>query len=315
MDLAFRADGSFTIAQFTDLHLTDGKPEDIRTVALLTKVLAQERPDLVILTGDIIAGTATPVVDSASAWRMALQPIVAAGIPFAVVFGNHDDEGDLDRRQMVALLQTYPGCVLESGPTNLPGAGHYVIDLVTPQAAQDGQVQARAQAKAQSKARARLYFLDSLGNGPEGVSRYDWLKPEQIDWFRQQAQDATSLTGLVFFHIPLPEYDQVWNMGVCVGNKHEKVCCPSVNSGMFAALRESGAVAGVFVGHDHINDYEGTLDGIRLCYGRAGGYGSYGQEQFPRGARLIRLHASRVGFDTWLRLEDGSEVRQGGAIK
>ncbi len=58
----------------------------------------------------------------------------------------------------------------------------------------------------------------------------------------------------MFFHIPLCEYDDVWNTGQCTGSKNEPVCCPIFNSGLFTALKSTGDVMGVFVGHDHTND-------------------------------------------------------------
>lgn len=290
--LSFGPAGQFTIVQFTDLHLTNGAAPDQQTIALMVSVLEQEQPDLVVLTGDIIAGADSAIEDSARAWQMAVQAMEQRGIAWAAVFGNHDDEGNLSRAQLMQLQQGFAHCLSQPGPPDLPGVGNYVLDL----ADRTGQ------------ARARLYFIDSLAYGPPDVSRYAWISPQQINWFRQQAADARDLTGLLFFHIPLPEFELVWQQGRCIGHKLEKVCCPSHNSGMFAAIRDSTAVAGVFVGHDHINDYEGVLDGIRLCYGRAGGFGSYGSEDLPRGARVIRLHEGRAGFESWIRLGDGSVV-------
>ena len=320
--LPMRPDGSFTIAQFTDLHLNDGGPTCQQTVALLETVLELEQPDLVILTGDVSAATDTPLNDAAAAWRLALAPIVRRNLNWACVFGNHDDEGDLSRAQLMAFLQQQPGCMAESGPSHLPGVGNYVIDLIQP-ATETGNRAAKSGQRA-----ARLYFLDSHAYGPRGVSLYDWIKAEQIEWFAAAAQasnntpetiktskgmkagDAHDASGLVFFHIPLPEYEQAAQAGQYAGNKLEKVSCAAVNSGMFAAMVKSGAVAGVFVGHDHVNDYESTQQDIRLCYGRASGFGSYGHDSMLRGARLIRLRAGQRGFESWLRLADGSVVRQ-----
>ena len=73
-----------------------------------------------------------------------------------------------------------------------------------------------------------------------------------------------------------------------------------------------GDVVGTFVGHDHINDYWGELFGIRLCYGRASGYNTYGKEGFNHGARVIRLTKGERQFESWLRLDDGSIDRQTG---
>jgi hypothetical protein len=71
-----------------------------------------------------------------------------------------------------------------------------------------------------------------------------------------------------------------------------------------------GDVAGTFCGHDHINDFTGSLHGIRLSYGRATGYNTYGREGFMRGARVIRMTQDRMDFETWLRLEDGSALHE-----
>ena len=71
-----------------------------------------------------------------------------------------------------------------------------------------------------------------------------------------------------------------------------------------------GDVMGTFVGHEHVNDYEGELHGIRLCYGRSTGYNAYGRKAFLRGARVIQLVKDQREFQTWLRLSDGSQVIQ-----
>jgi len=79
---------------------------------------------------------------------------------------------------------------------------------------------------------------------------------------------------------------------------------------MFAAFHERGDVIGTFCGHDHVNDFEATLHGVRLCYGRASGFGGYGRSGFLRGVRVIELREGRRDFATWLRLEDGRHVTQ-----
>jgi hypothetical protein len=195
------------------------------------------------------------------------------------------------------VQQAFPHCLSQPGPASLQGVGNYTLDL--------------ASAKGPSR---RLYFLDSLGAGPEGVSTYAWITPGQINWFRERAAEARGLPGLAFFHIPLPEFHEVWARGGCLGEKHEDVCSPKVNSGLFSAMLETKAVCGVFCGHDHINDYEGSLHGIRLVYGRGGGYNAYGREHYPHGARVIRLKDGEAGFETWQRLETGDRLIHGDGL-
>jgi hypothetical protein len=290
--LRFHPNHTFTIVQFTDLHWKNGEPEDLKTRALMERVLELEKPDLVMLTGDVIEGERC--ADPAQSWREAVRPIVERKIFWAAVFGNHDDEGALSRRDLMAIQQSLPGCLSEPGPENLSGVGNYLLDI-------------RASAKDQTA--ARLYCLDSLSYAEPKTDGYAWIQPDQIAWYLEQAQaareanDGLPLPALAFFHIPLPEYNEIWDRQLCQGEKHETICCPHFNSGFFAALREGGDVLGTFVGHDHVNDFEGELDGIRLCYGRASGFNTYGFTGFERGARVIRLREGERGFESWLRLE------------
>ncbi len=125
-----------------------------------------------------------------------------------------------------------------------------------------------------------------------------------------ESNHGEKLPALAFFHIPLPEYHEVWDYHTCYGVKYEEICPPLVNSGLFAALHEAGDVLGTFVGHDHVNDFIGELHGIRLAYGRATGYNTYGRAGMARGARVIRLTKGVHAFHTWLRLEGGEIVTE-----
>ena len=82
-----------------------------------------------------------------------------------------------------------------------------------------------------------------------------------------------------------------------------------MNDGLFSLMVRGGKMKGVFVGHDHINDFEGTLHGIRLCYGRGSGYQCYGLEGYPHGARIIDLSPDGT-FSTKIWLETGELYTQ-----
>jgi len=297
--LRFRSDGTFTVVQFTDVHWRNGEEADLRSRALMELVLDAEGPDLAVLTGDMVEGSETR--DPAEAYAQVVAPLEQRGIPWAAVFGNHDDEGVLDRVQLFEAQQACAGCLTERGPVEITGVGNYVLP-VRPAA---GDALAAA-----------LYFLDSNAYDNLGIGHYAWIAHDQIAWYRETARrlaleyrgPAEALPALAFFHIPLPEYDEVWERGECLGQRNEPVCAPELNSGFFTALVEAGDVMATFVGHDHVNDYEGELHGVRLCYGRATGYSPYGLEGFARGARVVRLREGARAFDTWLRLDDGSAV-------
>ncbi|MFB9275334.1 metallophosphoesterase family protein [Cohnella cellulosilytica] len=295
--LKFRADGTFTIVQFTDLHWTDGGKKDALTRALMERILEEERPDLVVLTGDVI--DSLRCADPLRSFREALSAVVGSGIPWAAIFGNHDSEGDVARERLLDVQLELAGTIAQPSPHDISGVGNFVARIED----------------AAGRTGAALYFLDSGAYSElPGIDGYDWVRANQIAWFREQAgalrrdNGGIPVPALLFLHIPFPEYREIWNTRVCRGRRFEKVHAPGINSGLFAALVETGGTAGVFCGHDHINDYIGELDGIRLGYGRATGYNTYGRWFYQRGARIIRLRDGEPGFSTWLRLANGRKV-------
>ncbi len=294
--LRMRGDGTFTIVQFTDLHWNNGGERDLRTRALMERVLAAEKPDMIVLTGDIIESRRCR--DPVKSFRDALSVAASSGIPWAAVFGNHDSEGNVTREQLMQAQLELPGTVAHSGPPEVEGVGNFSLRIED----HDGRL------------RTALYCLDSGDySDHDEAAGYGWIRERQLAWFRQEVETfrerngGVPLPALMFMHIPIPEYRDVWNTRICFGHRYEKVGCAPVNSGLFAAMLDAKSIQGVFCGHDHINDYAGELFGIRLCYGRASGYSTYGRWLFQRGARVIRLRDGKP-FDTWLRLADGSKV-------
>ncbi|MCS7461683.1 metallophosphoesterase family protein [Paenibacillus doosanensis] len=295
--LSFRPDGTFTIVQFTDVHMKAGGEADLATAALMESILEAEKPDLVVFTGDVVEANACD--DPVARFTGAVSVVERASTPWAIVFGNHDTESRTTRRQLMDKAVSFHWSVAEHGPDSASGEGNYALTVTG----------------ADDRPAAVLYFLDSGSVSPNPrVKGYGWVHRDQIDWYEHDSRRKTAdnggtpLPALGFFHIPLPEYDEVWDSEVCYGHKYERVCCPKVNTGLFAAMVEMGDVIGTFAGHDHTNDYWGNLHGIRLCYGRATGYNTYGREGFPRGARVIRLREGERSFESWLRLDDGTVI-------
>ena len=73
---------------------------------------------------------------------------------------------------------------------------------------------------------------------------------------------------------------------------------------MFAAMKEAGDVMGMFVGHDHDNDYAVMWKDILLAYGRFTG-GNTEYNHLPNGARIIVLDEGARTFTSWIRQKDG----------
>lgn len=84
-------------------------------------------------------------------------------------------------------------------------------------------------------------------------------------------QNSTA-PGLVYVHIPVPEFKQFSEPRQMTGVRQEQTCSAPINSGLFTKLVERGEVKGVFSGHDHVNDFCATLNGVNLCYAGGSGY-------------------------------------------
>lgn len=286
----FQVDSTFKILQFTDIHWNNDSAESCAlSAANLRYALETEKPDLVVITGDVVTGSAE------AGWKAVTSIISEAEVPFAVTLGNHDDEADWSRNQIFDFLVSVPGFLGSKGPKEVYGVGNYFIQL---------------KSNASDETKAILWFFDSNAYCEDkNISDYGWIRFDQIAWFRRKSAELTALNGsnpypaLAFFHIPLPEYNSVIGNEDTVGLSEEGVCSPQINTGMLAAFVEMGDVMGTFVGHDHDNNYIGVHKGIALAYGQSSGYETYGS--IGRGARVIVLEEDKHGFDTWIRKPEG----------
>lgn len=298
-DLKFGEDKKFKIVQFTDVHWKADSIASEEAGERMGEVLDAEKPDLVIFTGDVIFGKPAD-----KSMRRALEPTIKRGIPFAVTFGNHDDELGMSRKELYDFIKDMPGN-LTSTIEGLSGVTNFIL----PVKASDG-----------SKDAALLYVFDSHSYATlKGVKGYGWIKHDQVQWYIDEskkfteANGGTPLTALSFFHIPLPEFHEaVQNEGsFLIGTRKEKACAPEINTGLFAAMKEAGDVLGVFVGHDHVNDYAVSWKGIMLCYGRfTGGKTVYHDMPGGNGARIIELTEGVRQFRSWIRLKDGQVINE-----
>ncbi|KAK9145925.1 hypothetical protein Sjap_005828 [Stephania japonica] len=324
--------GQFKILQVADMHYADGAAtkcrdvlpqqfptcSDLNTSAFLRRAILAEQPDLIVFTGDNIY--ATDSSDSGRSLNAAFAPAIEAKLPWAVVLGNHDQEGTLSREGVMRHVVGMNGTLSEINPTvmgsEIDGFGNYNLEV--------GGVNGSGLG---NKSVMNLYFLDSGDYSTvASVSGYGWIKPSQQYWFQitsRQLQKAykskpqpqnESAPGLAFFHIPLPEYAS-FDSSNFTGVKQEPggISSASVNSGFFTTLLDAGDVKAVFTGHDHLNDFCGKLTGINLCYGGGFGYHAYGKAGWARRARVVlaTLEKTKKGewgavksIRTWKRLDD-----------
>lgn len=290
IQLKFRNNNTFKIAQFTDLHWDNTASGCAQTTKTILDVLSVEKPDLVVITGDVVTGG-----DALKGWMAVTKIFIDAKIPYAITLGNHDAEPDITRDQIFDLLETLPYFIGSKGP-ELPGCGNYSLPI---------------QSSVSNSTAAVLYCMDSNDYpSDKKVSKYDWIRFDQIGWFRSESDQYTLLNNgfplpsLMFFHIPLPEFQNIAEDKNTVGIKKEGISSASINSGLFASMVEKKDIMGLFVGHDHDNDYIGMDHEIALAFGQVTGSDvPYGE--LEKGARIIELQENKFSFNTWIRTAKG----------
>jgi 3',5'-cyclic AMP phosphodiesterase CpdA len=314
-ELRCRPDGTFTVVMFSDLH--HGKMIDPRTATAMGKVLEQEKPDFVVVGGDCLAGGLCDTVqDVKNAIRAVGEPMEQRTIPWAIVFGNHDQEHfpktKLGKEEVIGIYASYPCNLNVRGSPEIHGAGN--DDLLVKNSAGTRPVFC-------------LWLLDSGAYADAPIGGYDWIHTDQVAWYYQTSKDLEArykrkIPGLMFFHIPLREFAEMSSSTKFAGERNEPECPSRINSGLFAAVLERGDVQGIFCGHDHTNDYVGEWFGVRLGYDYSAGYAAYGlRETDPRsargrGGRVFRIKESDPwAFTTWMRFEDGSTDQRSPAPK
>jgi len=268
----------FVIVQFTDMHCGNDDGHDAQTHDLQRRIIDSIKPDLIVITGDAVAAeNAKDIGWFERTWQGFTSPMVEAGVPYIYTLGNHDNEGDLTKEQMVQLDETNP-MSLRGTSEGIPNTTNYMVPIYS--------------SRNESELAAHIWSLDSgtvsCGNRTDG---YGCIEREVVEWYDEESQNIRETHGrnvhhLAFYHIPIPEYIEVYNDQDFYGEYNEYVWCPVVNTGFFEAVKRNGDISAMFVGHDHVNDYGGFYEGVELVYGRKTGFHAYGDK---RGAKVIVL--------------------------
>ena len=283
--------GLFKIVQITDLHYKLGVKASEQGLACVREMVETEKPDLVVVTGDIIYSAPAD-----STLSVVLKTFAQLGVPFCMTFGNHDYDFKTPAVALYNQMQKTPNCVM---PVLQGKNTDYSLSILSSNGKRTAAV---------------LYCIDTH-NKPAigGIGGYQWISHNQITWYRQrsmvykQKNGGRPVPSLAFLHIPLPEFNYATANTQCpmYGSRLEKAYSPSINSGMFASIKEMGDIMGVFCGHDHDNDYAVSYFNVLLAHGRFSG-GNTEYNHLKRGARVIVLKEGKREFDTWIREVGGN---------
>lgn len=305
----FTTDRELKVLHLTDIHVGGGwlsGKTDALTINAVASMVTAEKPDLVVITGDI----AYPVPYESLAMNN-LPPhtifanlMEALGVYWVPTFGNHDTEfySFYSREEISDFYSSedFKYCLYQEGDENIDGYGNSVINIKN----SDGII-------TQS-----LFTIDShayTGTGLIDIIKmdYDHIHDNQIAWYKTNMENISKhnasvienmenkdellekygkANSLLFFHIPIEEYKDAWreysengfkntgNVKLIYGVASETgrvVFNSDTPTNLFETMQELGGNHGMFCGHDHVNNLSMDYKGIRLTYGMSIDYIAY----------------------------------------
>lgn len=303
----------FKILNLTDIQYNDTLDIGNRkyTEKTIRTLIEQEKPDLITMTGDQVWN---PFQKQSQ--KDLIELIDSFGIPWAPVFGNHDGEGNADKNWLADRYIESKNCLFKKGPNNIGGVGNYIINIMEGDKivqslimmdsgswrGYDSIPEERKMTEKAIDPDTQEWIMnddgsvkiDAFGTG------YEFLAESQIEWYKWAIKGAQKVNGgempesIAFFHIAIPEFytayirwkESGYDSQMGFGEKREEVCCPSINSGFFEAVKELGSTKNIVVGHDHINNYSIMYEGVRLTYGLKTGDRCYADEDLNGGTVL-----------------------------
>lgn len=313
----------FNSGKFTVLQVSD--PQDLQfvrktMVKMLDAAYDRVNPDLVVFTGDNILGNhlrdarfgSRKVILSPDgeyeAMKTAIhhiaEPVDRRGIPFTMIYGNHDDMNFISKEKQAEIWRGYDSFV---GLDDTGDSGD-VATFNLPVMSSDGK-----------KTAFNLWFIDSARLDKAEEKCHTGVKKQAVEWYINKSNRLKEQNGgkpvpsVLFQHIPFSEMTRLnspckkddygalplfkkgepekyirLDPAVADGFLGEPIDGCEENNGEFDAIKKQGDVAAAVFGHDHRNNFIAELDGIRIFQSSAASFRCYGNRF--RGVRVIEIN-------------------------
>lgn len=302
------SDNGLKVMQLSDTHFGGGwmsLKKDSMAMNAIAAMITAEKPDFVIVTGDI----AYPVpfqsgtFNNKSGAKLFAELMESLGVYWTASFGNHDTEAYsyYDREEIVEFYEQYPHCLVREGAADVDGSANQVFNIVN-----SDNIITRS-----------LFTLDTHsyvdGDFLGILWKYDNIHENQINWYSEIIEENNShnrmklltssrfdfgsqnmpslkVPSSVFLHVPLTEYKDAWNEYVDSGYSNTenvqynygtagesgKVVYPGIyEDNFFETMQELHSTDTVFCGHDHLNNFSVNYKGIDLTYSFSVDYLAY----------------------------------------
>lgn len=241
---------------------------EARCFKYLRQVINRTQPDLILIAGDVIYGQFD---DSGEALKELVKFFDGFGIPWAPVYGNHDNESHIGVLWQNELLENSEYCLFKAG--EVTGNGNYTVGI-----RQNGKL-------------TRVFFMmDSNGCNNPGRESIMHIMPggqgfmeDQVEWFMEKGKAIKAEypdTNVTFvFHIPFKTFGTAMatatsrDMGMTATGNGSFGLNPGGggdwdrDGAIYNKMKELGTDS-ILVGHIHSISASVVYDGIRFQYGQ-----------------------------------------------
>lgn len=272
---------AFNVLQLSDIHFTYLADNQyhfkfIQKTINAAKKATGDKLHLIAISGDTFTFATKDTI------KECCDFFESQGTPWTITFGNHDEQGYFSVDWMTGYLtelskKSESNLLFVDHPDDdVFGSANFVINLHNNDHLNDNR---------------QIIMIDSNRYNYGEDMGYDYIHTDQIDWYERmyyyfkEIEHIDNPTSIAFFHIPLVEYTDAYNKArdanqfdtskVYNGNgdlvegkeafkrdsRGEDESSPKVNSGFLDRIaRDNFYTKGIFVGHDHINNYSVNYD-------------------------------------------------------
>lgn len=314
---SFTTDEEFKVVQLTDVHIGGGflyGDGDKRAIHAVASMIKEEKPDLVIVTGDIsFAVPMAPNLDNSICHGFFKRLMENLGVYWTVTFGNHDAEkyNPYDRAAVAAMYEdeSLKYCLFSSGPDDVFGECNHVITVKN----------------SLGLVTSSFVMIDSNAYTENDIFGLGWdydnVHDDQIEWYRENIEyytaknlevynslpeslrpkefDTGAVKSYMYMHIPPEEMLKTYNEELkgkptdagkygFAGEGGQVVYSSDYPDNLFETVVELGSTKGIFFGHDHLNALKLERDGVLMSYGLSIDYSAYaGWAGYQRGCTVM----------------------------
>ncbi len=325
--LDFNVDRDLKILQLTDPQLIDSsqmrsadrlgssqiemyKPENFEANAFsyIREAVAASNPDVIFVTGDLVYGEFD---DNGSAFLALIEVMESLKIPWAPIFGNHDNESMMGVEWQCEQLMNAEYCLFNRRHS-IGGNGNYSVGI-----AKNGSLE------------RVMYLMDTHAcwdavDRSEPVENRVGFTEAQLDWYRALALHVGSFAGeevpsFLCYHVPTTEvikggyvagyHDIMENQTTFSGSyqigvnnvaqpgdmgRHEERFKDAYECDSLLETMQEVGTDGAFFAHSHRNNISVKYGGVRWTFGLK--TGTYDRYPTDLGGVLVTLPS---GSDTF----------------